>query len=301
MPMIRTLTAAAFALALPVTLAAQTPARTTAPVQPPAAPETVVVRTDLDARAIREQFREVLQRFPPEVGRILGMDPSLLQSKEYLSQYPQLAAFLATHPEVQHNPSYYLQFVREQQNDWTQPMDARTETVRMWRNMMEGIGMFCIFTLVAGLFAWFIRTFIDYRRWLRISKVQTDVHNKLLERFAGTGELLAYIQSPAGRRFLESAPIPLDPGTRSIGAPFGRILWSAQAGVVLAILGIGFEVVSVSVIDDIGQPLSVLGVLAIALGIGFLVSAAMSYVLSRKLGLLDAAPAAAERHDSSLA
>src|SRR5687767_1408112 len=146
--------------------------------------------------------------------------------------------------------------------------------------MFEAVGAFVIFLTIAGLLTWIIRTFIDYRRWLRVSRVQTEVHNKLLERFAGTGDLLAYVQSPAGRRFLESAPIPLDPGPRSVAAPFGRILWSVQAGVVFTVLGLGFEVVSRRVIPDVGQPLAVFGVLAIALGLGFVASGAVSYILS---------------------
>ena len=39
--------------------------------------------------------------------------------------------------------------------------------------------------------------------------MQYQVHNKLLDRFTSNEDLLAYVQTPAGRRFLESAPIPL--------------------------------------------------------------------------------------------
>jgi hypothetical protein len=294
MPMIRTVAAAALLLlCVSTTATAQTPARpaTVAPAPPAAA--------DVDARATREQLRELMQRFPPNLGRVLKMDPTLLGSEAYLAQYPALASFLAAHPEVAHNPSYYLHFVQIEGEEW-QPVDARTESMRMYRNMMESIGAFCIFLASAGLIAWFLRTFIDYRRWLRVSRVQTEVHNKLLERFAGTGDLMAYVQSPAGRRFLESAPIPLDPGPRSVAPPLGRILWSVQAGVVLAVVGLGFEVVSYRVIEDIGQPLALIGVLAIALGIGFILSGGASYVLARRLGLLEPVPAGVpERHDSA--
>jgi hypothetical protein len=44
--------------------------------------------------------------------------------------------------------------------------------------------------------------------------------------------------------------------------------------------------VSQTVIADAGQPLRVLGVLLSAVGAGFLVSAGLSYALSRHLGLL---------------
>ena len=68
------------------------------------------------------------------------------------------------------------------------------------------------------------------------------MHNKLLERFAGTNELLAYVQSSPGRRFLEAAPNPCGGRSRGppIGAPLSRILWSVQAGIVLVVGGFGF-------------------------------------------------------------
>jgi hypothetical protein len=273
-------------------------------VQPGNQTAAPAVISDLDARTTRENLRELMQRLPPDVARVLRMDPTLMRNESYLAQYPALAQFLAQHPDVAHNPRFYFSFVEPESGDWQQPTDARIEAIRMYRNMMEAMSVFVIFLVVASLIAWFVRMFIDYRRWLRISKVQTDVHNKLMERFSGSGELLAYVQSPAGRRFLESAPIPLDPGPRSLGAPLSRILWSVQAGVVFTIVGLGFEIVSGRVIEDVGQPMSVIAVLAMALGIGFIASSAVSYILSRRLGLLDPAPLVPierlpERHDSS--
>lgn len=293
----------AAAALLVLVLSAEVGAQTSPPARPSAAgagaTQPPLPSADVDARTTREQFRDLMQRFPPNLARILKMDPTLLGSDAYLAQYPALAAYLTAHPEIAHNPEYYLDFVPGNLQEW-QPLDARGQTMRMYRDMMEGLGAFAIFLAVAGLIAWFVRTFIDYRRWLRLSRVQTDAHNKLLERFAGTGDLLAYVQSPAGRRFLESAPIPLDAGPRHVAAPFGRILWSVQAGVVITIVGIGFQIVSGRVIEDLGQPLALIGVLAMALGIGFILSGGVSYILARKMGLVDpVVPPAVERHDSS--
>ena len=82
--------------------------------------------------------------------------------------------------------------------------------------------------------------------------------------------LLAYIQSPAGRRFLESTPITLDGESRPTGAPFGRILWSLQAGIVLLALGIGFWFVQNDVMPEIAEGFHILAVIAVALGAGFI-------------------------------
>lgn len=75
-----------------------------------------------------------------------------------------------------------------------------------------------------------------------------------------------------------------------MGAPLGRILLSVQAGVVLIAGGIGFEAVSERVNDLSAQPIHALGVLGIALGVGFLASAAISFGISYKLGLIEPSP-----------
>jgi hypothetical protein len=128
---------------------------------------------------------------------------------------------------------------------------------------------------------------VTHRRWNRLSKVQYEVHNKLLDRFTSNEDLLAYVQTPAGKRFLESAPIPLQDEAPSLSAPFSRILWSVQAGVVLGTGGVGSLYVSTRFIEEPAQFFMVIGVLGIALGAGFIVSAIAAYLLSRKLGLLD--------------
>jgi hypothetical protein len=119
--------------------------------------------------------------------------------------------------------------------------------------------------------------------------VQTDVHTKLLEKFGSNEELLRYAETPAGRRFLESAPIALEPAAPRMSAPFSRILWSIQAGAVLGVAGLGLLYVSSEMVDEIAQFFFSIGVLTLALGVGFGVSAAISFFLSRRLGLFEPA------------
>ena len=133
---------------------------------------------------------------------------------------------------------------------------------------------------------WLIKTLVDYRRWSRLSKIQTEVHNKVLDRMQSNEDLLAYIQTPAGRRFLESAPIPVE-SPRAIGAPLGRILWSAQAGAVLTVLGVGIALVSRNTLEEVAAPLAALGAVVISLGVGFLASSALAFMLTRRFGLLN--------------
>ena len=71
-----------------------------------------------------------------------------------------------------------------------------------------------------------------------------------------------------------------------LSAPVNRILWSVQAGVVIGCAGLGLIYISGRQIPEIAQPLFAMGSLALAIGAGFVASAAVSYFLSRRLGLV---------------
>ena len=255
-----------------------------------AAETSAAATSAFDAEELRQQLERLLDQYPPSLARVLRLDPTLLTDPSYLQPYPALATFIQQHPEVPHNPAYF--FARFEGNNFYR-QDPKDRMFDVWKDAMTGVFVFIIFVAVAGALAWLIKTVIDHRRWTRILKIQTDAHTKLLDRFTSNEDLLAYMQTPAGRRFFESAPIPLE-SPRSLNAPIGRILWSAQVGTVLTLAGFGLEVVAARAIEDISQPLSAVGVVVIALGIGFCVSAVMAYVLSKRLGLIGGSAAAPE-------
>ena len=78
---------------------------------------------------------------------------------------------------------------------------------------------FIAFLVVAGILVWIIRMIVMSRRFNRLSKAQYDVHSKLLDRFTSNEDLLAYMQTAAGRRFLEAAPVRLPEEPQSVAAP----------------------------------------------------------------------------------
>ena len=45
---------------------------------------------------------------PPALQQVLRLDPSLLANQSYLEAYPALAAFIAQHPEVARNPTFFV-------------------------------------------------------------------------------------------------------------------------------------------------------------------------------------------------
>jgi hypothetical protein len=227
----------------------------------------------------------VMRKYPPALARVLKTDPSLMQEPTYIARYPALAAFLAAHPDVIANPGFYFDHVYFPGE--FEPQNAQAVAINVFREIVQTVSIIAVMAFVAVVLAWLVRTVINHRRWLRLSRVQDEVHNKLLDRFSGTGELMTYVQTTAGRRFLEAAPIDVEPTGRAVAAPISRMLWSMQAGVVLAVGGLGFQYASDSTMPEVAQGLWLIGVLSVAFGVGFLISGVLSYVISKRMGLLE--------------
>ena len=248
-------------------------------------------RNPNDARRVQRELRQLLEEHPGNLRLVLQADPSLIERPDYLAPYPRLQAFIKEHPEVARNPAFFFG-----QPDY--PWFSRQETPqdRALEALQEVLIGSAVFTVVIGsLFVLFtlIRQVAGHRRWVRQSRVQTEVHTKILDRLQSNEDLLAYIQTPAGQRFLESGPSPQREEPRAIGAPFGRILWSVQAGVMLLALGIGFWLVQRSAMPEIAPAFNAFGTVAAVLGLGALSSAGLAYMLSARFGLF-ATPASKE-------
>ena len=244
---------------------------------------------------MRRQFRDVMNLYPPELSRILRLDPTLMTNTQYLAPYSALAEFLKQHPEIARYPSYFLGDVHE---DFPGPpvapeVERSRQVIRMWENVMTGLFVLILIGTISAAVVTLVKSFVGHRRWLRATKIQSEFHNRLLERMGSPSEVLAYAQS-SGRDLLPAMPLP-ESSAPAMAAPFGRILWSVQAGVVAAAGGIGLLIVKRYVVEEVGQMLLTLGVLILSLGIGFALAAAASYMLSQRLGLLSPARPAERR------
>jgi predicted lipid-binding transport protein (Tim44 family) len=259
--------------------------------QPPAPPAlaapaaTETVRVVQDASQTREQLRQILEMYPDAVGEILRRDPTLMGRADYMAAYPQLQQFVAAHPEIPRNVEYYFEgFGRYASR---QPLDPEYEALGV---LLGGLAGILAVGAMIGVLTWVIRAIINHRRWIKSSQVQAEVHTKLMDRMSTNEELLAYIQSPAGRRFLEAAPIRPEPESPVSSAPVGAIIWSMMAGIVLATVGAGFRVAAGTIADDVQRAFTVVGIILLALGIGFLIASLMAFMVSARLGLFPARP-----------
>lgn len=266
-------------LSAPV-LAQTPPAAPGAPQAPAAAPAPPRAAT-APANDVKRDLQTLLRRLPPALGEVLRQDPSLLTRADYLAPYPALTTFIQEHPEVPLNPAFFLG------TPWEAPTDAQSRGIRMAENLMDGLGVLVIISTFLGFLAWLVRTAIEHRRWLRQSKTQVDVHAKVLDKLSAHDDLMAYIQSPAGQKFLEAAPIEVDGRVRPTNSALTRVLWSVQAGIVLLAVGTGLWLAE-GRLGEAGQGFSLLSTLCLALGTGFLGSAVAAYVISTRHGLIGA-------------
>ena len=263
--------------------------------------------TDQDIAATREQLYKLL-RMSPKLTAVVARDSSLLANNEYVERNnPELAQFLQAHQEVARNPEFYLFANLGDDNHeldegrrqllferavWPELSERERQVIRE-ENRRESyfrsgdVISFLVFIIVAAALLWLTRLFLQNRRWGKIFKIQTETYSKLLEKFSTSTneELLAYVRSDTGKRFLESASLPVnsDP-TPPMGSIWSRVLGSLQLGLVLLPAGIGLLALRNRIEDPI--PLLIFGTLALALGIGFIISAGFSFVLGRHLKLL---------------
>jgi hypothetical protein len=135
------------------------------------------------------------------------------------------------------------------------------------------------------------RCLIEYRRWRHATQLQTEAQTRVMERLASSDALVGYLQSPAAQRMLVFTPPPA--ASRAAGSAAARILVSVQTGIVLSLGGIGLLIGAGRVFDPLADVLRIVATLAIAVGIGFVLSAGVSLVLSRRLGILEASESSA--------
>lgn len=273
-----------------------------AAAQAPPRPETAVANSiqlsDKDVAALQDQLLQLL-RVTPTLAEVVARDPSLLSNAEYVSRTnPQLERFLQAHPQIAHNPDYYLfnnlhgqgqqaSDVLEQklwpamaQQQQQQPGEA------VMRELISDGIPFLVFLCMLAALLWLTHVLLENRRWNRIFKLQNDVHSKLIERFGTSQEVLTYMSTEAGKRFLEATPIAVGiERDEPMPSPVARVLTPLQIGVVMSLLGIGLISLRHSVPGG-AAPLLVLGTVVLMPGLGFIISAGVTWMLARHLGLM---------------
>lgn len=118
----------------------------------------------------------------------------------------------------------------------------------------------------------------------KVIEAQHAMQSKLLDKLSGSQEIAEFLKTEAGQKLLQSPGPEIEP----VRPPYTPILRSIQTGVILTLTGLGFFTIAFFEVDPMDSgPLSVLGILCGAVGLGFLISSAISYTLGKSWGLFN--------------
>ena len=134
-----------------------------------------------------------------------------------------------------------------------------------------------VFTMI-GFIVWVI--FSSVRRY-KTAWVQGEVAKAMLMRFDSAQAMLAYIETDGGKKFLNSL-------AQETGTAYGGILDCIRWGLIFLIIGGTLCWMRAAGVVD--HDVQVMGILAVALGVGLEAAAVVSYFASRALGLVGTQP-----------
>jgi hypothetical protein len=136
-----------------------------------------------------------------------------------------------------------------------------------------------------AMFSWMVYIIVDSFRRRQHLRIMGEFHTRLLDRVGTAGELVEFFSTESGTRFLQSLNTERSPAGAHV-----RILRATQAGIVLVALGLGlFGLMAIHAKDyprQVTENTLMFGTIVFFVGLGLLVSAAVSWRLSKRLGLL---------------
>jgi len=142
--------------------------------------------------------------------------------------------------------------------------------------MNEDVVIVPAFLVFFSFIGWMI--FSTIRR-VRVAKLQAAAHAGLLAKISSGQELLAYAQTEAGKQLLESLRV-------ENMSPYTRIISALQTAIVMISFGAALLFLRGRV-SGAEEGFLVFGTIITVLGIGFALSSAASYYLSKSFGLLN--------------
>jgi hypothetical protein len=117
-----------------------------------------------------------------------------------------------------------------------------------------------------------VALYLAFSAWR--SKQQTAMRKALLDKFGSARDLSEFLQSEGGQRFMAELS--------GVSSPLGTVMASIHKGILTLLLGGG--IVFASAAMNSHELMAVGGIFG-AVGIGFMVSAAVTYTMSKRWGL----------------
>jgi len=126
-------------------------------------------------------------------------------------------------------------------------------------------------------FAMILLGFKLYFDWRKV-RIKSEFHHKLVDKFGDVKELNNFLETKGGSEFLKSLSI-------NGLAPKEKLLSAVSRGIIVSFLGIAVLLLGWTFMEN-SRYFIAAGITILVLGIGFLVSAAVSYQLSKKWGII---------------
>lgn len=143
----------------------------------------------------------------------------------------------------------------------------------------EAVMMIIVIPTMFVICGWAFKVFLNFIQRRQFTKLHFALQDKLLDKLGSSPEAIEYLHSDAGEKLFAMA-------SAERANPYSRILSALQAGAVLSLLSIGFIFLR-GMVRDGAEAFTIVGVLGLCLGLGFLASSAAAYVFSKNWGLLD--------------
>lgn len=141
-------------------------------------------------------------------------------------------------------------------------------------NGSEDLAVMIVLPAMFVFWGWVVWIILEWRKM----KHKRDIQDKIVDKFTSVQELNDFLQTEAGDNFLKFLRIN-GYGVRD------KLLSSITKGIILAILGIAFLIISQIYTEEM-KILITIGIVIIALGAGFLVSTLISFQLSKKWDII---------------
>ena len=135
------------------------------------------------------------------------------------------------------------------------------------------------FVIVPAFFTLVVFTvWMSISVWLRRQHLMLigELSRRLIDKLSTVQEFSAFAKSEAGQEVLDAL------FTESVGRPEQRILRAVEMGIVLAALGLGLVCLGQYFEFEGHEAFTAVGVISLSLGIGFLVSAAVSHRIASR-------------------
>ncbi len=127
------------------------------------------------------------------------------------------------------------------------------------------------FFFLTGWIMWMIVQWRQYR-------YRMNIQLKMLDKVGNGWELVQFVESKAGAKFIASMELP------SVG-PKDRILFAVNKAVILLVLGVAVYAIR-GTLNEAAVVFTILGTVLVAFGFRYVIATLISYRLASKWGLI---------------